>query len=131
MTRLAVGAPELLLVAALAPIAPDPLVPEVSTPAKLTTVIDDVTLCERWAVTLIPVSGEGAKARQISAVPSCTLLRCTRVQVSPPPETPFTTTLEEMEYRPPLATKASSNSFDFVVEKVAVVTLDVEAVEER
>lgn len=75
MTRLALGAPALLLAAALAPIAPDPLMPDMSTPAKLTTVIDDVTLCERWAVTLIPVNGDGAKARQISAVPICTLLR--------------------------------------------------------
>ncbi|HEX7287861.1 MAG TPA: hypothetical protein VF532_16855 [Candidatus Angelobacter sp.] len=43
----------------------------------------------------------------------------------------LTTTLEEMEERPPLATKASSNSFGFVVEKIDVVTLDVEAVEDR
>jgi hypothetical protein len=75
VTRVAVGTPELLLVAALAPIAPDPLAPEVSAPVKLTTVIDDVTLCERLAVTVMPVKGEAAKARQISAVPSCTLLR--------------------------------------------------------
>jgi hypothetical protein len=44
VASVAVGVPELLLVAALAPIAPDPLVPEGSTPVKLTTVIDDVTL---------------------------------------------------------------------------------------
>jgi hypothetical protein len=47
--------------------------------------------------------------------------------VSPPPDTLFTTTLEETEVRPPLATKASSNSFDCVVEKLDVETLDVDA----
>jgi len=75
VTRVALGAPALLLVAALAPIAPDPLVPDVSAPVKLTTVIEDATPCESLAVTLMPVKGDGAKARQISAVPSCTLLR--------------------------------------------------------
>lgn len=110
VTRLALGAPELAFVAALAPIAPEPFVPDVSTPVKLSTAMDEATLCERFAVTATPVNAEGAKARQISAVPSCTLLRCTSVHVSPPPDTPFTTVFVDEE--PSAATNASSNSFE-------------------
>jgi hypothetical protein len=50
--------------------APDPFVPVVSVPVKLTTVIDDKTDCENAAVTVTLVSAVVAKARQISAVPS-------------------------------------------------------------
>ena len=74
----------------IAPIAPDPFEPEALTPPKLTTVSEDVTDCERVAVTEIFVSGAMAKARQISAVPSCTFVRLTSCHVNPPPATPVT-----------------------------------------
>jgi hypothetical protein len=51
VVKLAVGAPLLLLPVSVAPIAPEPFVPEVSAPVKVITVIDDVTLCESVAVT--------------------------------------------------------------------------------
>ena len=44
VVRLAVGAPALEFAVAVAPIAPDPLVPEVSTPVKLITVKEQLTL---------------------------------------------------------------------------------------
>ena len=44
VTRLAVGAPEDAFAVPVAPIAPDPFVPEGSTPVKLMTVIDEATL---------------------------------------------------------------------------------------
>jgi hypothetical protein len=44
-------------------------------------------------VTVTLLSGAGAKARQISAVPLWTLLRRTSAQVSPPPDTPVTVVL--------------------------------------
>jgi hypothetical protein len=52
------------------PIAPEPLVPEVSTPLKVITVIDESTLWESVALTVTLLSDEAEKARQISAVPS-------------------------------------------------------------
>jgi hypothetical protein len=74
----------------VAPIAPDPLVPEVFAPVKVTTVIEDTTLCERVAVTVTLVNGEAAKARQISAVPLCTFVRSTNTQFRPAPLMPVT-----------------------------------------
>jgi hypothetical protein len=53
----------------VAPIAPDPFVPEVFTPLKLTTVIEENTLCDKVAVAVALLSVEAEKARQISAVP--------------------------------------------------------------
>jgi hypothetical protein len=47
------------------------LVPEESTPAKAITVIEEVTVAERMALTEMPLRGAGEKARQISAVPFC------------------------------------------------------------
>jgi hypothetical protein len=73
--------------------APEPLVPEGLTPTKLITVKEETTACERLAVTVAPFSGEVAKARQISDVPPCTLVRRTRTQVKPPPEMPVTVVL--------------------------------------
>ncbi len=52
VTRVAVGAPELPLPEPVAPIAPEPFVPDVSTPVKLTIVTEDATLCERVARTV-------------------------------------------------------------------------------
>src|SRR5882762_7475819 len=81
----AAGAPEAPLALAVAPIAPDPLVPDVSTPAKLMTSIDEGTFCERVAVTETLLSRFGANARQISAVPSCVFVRSSKFQVNPAP----------------------------------------------
>src|SRR5467141_2045439 len=85
VTRVAVGAPEEALALPIAPIAPDPFVPVVSMPAKLNTVIEDCTLCDRVAVTVTLVRTDGANARQISAEPACVLVRFTRTHVNPPP----------------------------------------------
>ena len=54
--------------------APEPLLPDVSTPAKLMTVKEETTLCERVAVTATLLRGVDAKARQISEVPFWTLV---------------------------------------------------------
>jgi hypothetical protein len=74
VTSDAVGAPGSAFPVPTAPIAPDPLVPEVFTPEKLITVIDEHTLWESVAVTVTLLSVVVAKARQISAVPDCTLV---------------------------------------------------------
>jgi hypothetical protein len=70
VTSVALGAPGFALADAVAPTAPDPLAPDVSTPLKLTTVMDESTGADSVAVTVTFVSGAGANARQISAVPS-------------------------------------------------------------
>jgi carbamate kinase len=87
VTRVAVDAPDLAFALLIAPIAPEPLVPEVFTPEKDITVRDDDTFWERLAATLIPLRVVGEKARQISDVPLCTFVRDTSVQVNPPPVT--------------------------------------------
>ncbi len=69
VTKLAEGAPEDALALPVEPIAPEPEVPDVSTPVKVTTVIEADMLRERVALTDALVSAEGANARQISAVP--------------------------------------------------------------
>ena len=106
-------------VLAMLPIAPDPLVPEVSTPAKLTMVIaaagED---CEKVATAVTFVSTDGANALQISAVPPCALVRSTIVQVNPAPVTPLTVILLE---RASLLISASTNSLPCTVEKLALV----------
>jgi len=86
----AVGAAEIALLAAVAPIAPDPFVPEVSTLAKLTTVSDAGSDADSVAVTVTLVNGAEAKARQISAVPRWTFVPRTEVHVRPAPVTPVT-----------------------------------------
>jgi hypothetical protein len=70
VTSLAVGAPGFLFPVPIAPMAPEPFVPEVSTPVKLITVIEETTLCDRVAVTVTALNGAAEKARQISAVPN-------------------------------------------------------------
>ena len=119
VTREDVGAPPGEFPALTAPIAPEPLIPDKSAPTKLTTVIELSTLSERVAVTFTVDNFVRANARQISAVPSCTLVRCTSSQVSPPPLTPVTLVCgvlfaasEEM--------KARSSSLLVVLEKAAV-----------
>jgi hypothetical protein len=57
------------LALAVAPIAPEPFVPELSTPVKLRTVIEEATLWESVAVTETPARGDELKARQISEEP--------------------------------------------------------------
>src|SRR6516164_8272951 len=86
-TSVAVGAPAAALPLAVAPIAPDPLVPVVSTPEKLTTVMDDRTLCDSVAVTLTLLTCGPANARQISDVPLCLFVRTASTHVKPPPVT--------------------------------------------
>src|SRR5689334_5662000 len=69
VTRLAVGPPELALPLPVAPIAPEPFVPDTVTPLKLITVIEETTLCDKVAVTLALLSAVVERARQISDVP--------------------------------------------------------------
>src|SRR5712671_179747 len=90
VTSVTVGAPALASPDAVAPIAPDPFVPDVSTFEKLATVIDDTVGCDSVAVTVTLLSTVGAKARQISLVPDCTFVRPTSAQVRPAPVTPVT-----------------------------------------
>jgi hypothetical protein len=74
----------------MAPIAPEPPLPEGSIPLNDITTIDEATLCESVAVTVTLLKGDGANALQISEVPCCTFVRLTSVQVNPPPATLFT-----------------------------------------
>jgi hypothetical protein len=69
VVRLAVGAPRVEFPVPVAPIAPEPFVPVVSTPAKLITVKEQPKLWEIVAVTVALLNGDGANARQISEVP--------------------------------------------------------------
>ena len=116
----AVGAPEAALALAVAPIAPDPFVPEVSTPAKLMTSIDETTFCERVAVTKTLLSGFGANARQISAVPSCVFVRSTKFQVNPAVVILVTVALADNASVP---TSAKISSFPAEVENALLVTV--------
>ena len=93
VTSEALGAPDGALAVPVAPMAFAPLVPEVSTPVKLRTVMDDTTLCDTVAVTDTLLSGALANALQISAVPLCTFVRLTSVQFSAPPVIPKTVVL--------------------------------------
>src|SRR5256885_13380512 len=93
VVRVAVGAPEAALAPPTAPMAPDPLDPEASAPVKLTTIIDERTLCETVAVTVALERIAGEKARQISAVPLCAFVRLTSAQVRDAPVTPVTVVL--------------------------------------
>lgn len=120
----ALGAPGFALLEDVAPIAPAPPVPDGSAPLKVTTTMEAPTLCESAAVTATLVNVVGAKALQISAVPSCTFVRFTKDQVRPAPVTPVTVILAEAAS---VATKANSNSLGFVVEKVGdAIVVDFE-----
>ena len=114
VVREALGAPGFAFPVPVAPIAPEPPVPDVSTPVKVMTVMEAETLCDNVAVTATLVRVAGAKARQISAVPLCALVRLTRVQVRPAPVTLVTVMVDAL---PSVATNASSSSFALVVEK--------------
>jgi hypothetical protein len=119
VTNEADGAPIAALAPPVAPMAPDPFVPDGSAPVKVTTVIDDTMLRDRLAVTVTLLKTDGAKVRQISASPGCPLVRFTRAQVKPPPVTLVTVV-------PPLIGEsaemnANSSSFGTVVENAEVV----------
>src|SRR4051812_2055645 len=77
VTRVALGAPASELADATAPMAPAPFTPVISTFEKLTTVIDESTACDIVATTVTAPIGVGAKARQTSLEPACTLVRPT------------------------------------------------------
>jgi DNA-binding transcriptional regulator YdaS (Cro superfamily) len=121
VTSDAVGAPVAPLPPPVAPIAPEPFVPEGSVPVNVTTVIDDTTFCDRLAVTVALLSTVGAKARQISASPGCALVRFTSAQVNPPPVTPLTVMPPEEPESDEM--NANNNSFTAVVENAGVVTV--------
>ena len=87
------GAPRLEFPVPVAPIAPEPLVPVVSTPVKDMTEMEALMLWERLAVTMTLFNGEAEKARQISDPPLWTLVLCTKTQVNPPPDTLLTVVL--------------------------------------
>jgi hypothetical protein len=125
VTSDAVGAPEAALPPPVAPIAPDPFVPVVSVPLKATTVIDDTTFCDKFAVTVALLSAVVANARHISAPPGCALVRFTRAQVNPPPVTLLT--VRPPEEAESAETNANNNSFGAAVENAGLVT-DVAAV---
>src|SRR5262245_16929700 len=103
--------------------APDPFVPVVSTPVKLTTVSEAVLGRARPAVTDTLASGAAANARQISAVPRCTFVRTASCQVRPAPVTPVTVVFVPEPLVLPAETKASNNSLLAVVENVVVATV--------
>lgn len=65
-----VGGPEAALKLPLAPSAPDPLAPVVSTPLNAITVIEAAALCESAALTETLLKADGVNARQISASPN-------------------------------------------------------------
>jgi hypothetical protein len=121
VTSVAVGAPELAFPLPTAPIAPNPFVPDVFTPVKLMTVMEEATRWVSVAVTVTFVKGEAENARQISDVPNCALVLWTRAQVNPAPVTVMTVVLGDET--PSLAMNASNSSFPAIVEKLAVRTV--------
>ena len=86
VTKEAAGAPLVALPEAVAPTAPKPLLPVVSTPLKLIKVKELAAGLESVAVTTAFVKGVVAKARQISDVPGWVFVRLTNDQVSPAPD---------------------------------------------
>jgi len=119
VVRLAVGAPVDELPVPVAPMAPEPPVPEVLAPVKVTTVSEPELEADRVAVTVALVSTAGANARHTSAVPSCVLVRLTSVQVRLPPVMPVTVVLAP-EPELSAATNASNSSLAAEVVKAAV-----------
>jgi DNA-binding transcriptional regulator YdaS (Cro superfamily) len=115
------GAPEAALKVAVAPIAPEPLLPLESAPVKLTTVMEAAAVCASRAVIATLVNAAGANARQISASPGTLLARATNCQVSPAPLTDVmafpVVGVESVDMN------ASNNSFAFAVEKYCVRTV--------
>ena len=122
VVSVAVGAPVAALADRVAPIAPEPFVPDVSTPVKVTTTIDETVGCAIVAVTPTLVSAAGANARQISVDPRWAFVRATSTHVSPAPVTPVDAFPGVVSS---IATKASNSWFPLVVEKALVVTVVV------
>jgi hypothetical protein len=123
VSKFAVGAPRFELPVPVAPIAPEPFVPDTSTPIKLMTVIDETTLCERVAVTVAAVRGVGANARHISEVPLCVFVLTTRAQFSAAPATPDTIVFVPVTQS--VEINASNNSLPDVVERLDVATVEL------
>lgn len=119
VVRLAVGAPVAAFPVPVAPMAPEPPLPVVSVPVKVTTVSEAAWLVDKVAVTVALVSTAGAKARHTSDVPRCVLVRFTNVQVRLPPVIPVTVVLVP-ELGPSLETNASNSSLVAVVVKAGV-----------
>jgi len=119
----AVGAPDPAFALAVAPMAPEPLVPEVSTPVKVRIVIDAATLWDKLALTVARERVDGANARHISAVPNCAFVRCTRAQLRPAPVTALTRMPEEFAS---VAMNASSSWFGERVEKAGLAMVEPE-----
>jgi regulator of RNase E activity RraA len=86
------------------------------------TVSEETTFCDNVAVTVTALSGDVAKARQISAVPLWVFVLRTSTQVRPAPEMLETTALFAAFLRS-VATKARNSSLPAVVEngEVAIV----------
>jgi hypothetical protein len=87
------------------------------------TVIDAATLCDRFAVTLAPESLFGAKARQISAVPSWVFVRRTKTQVKLAPLMLVTVIPADLAS---VAAKASKSSLGDFVENEGEEMLEAE-----
>ena len=120
LTRDPVGAPEAALNVAVAPTAPEPLLPPGSAPLNATTVMEAAALCPKFAVTATLLKIVGANARQISASPRTPFARATNCHVNPAPFTDITVFplagLESVEMN------ASNNSFALAVERDCVFT---------
>src|ERR1700730_9095957 len=101
--------------------APEPFAPEVFTPEKPITVIEESTACESVAVAVTACNGEAEKALQISAVPGCAFVLSTRTQVSPAPDTVVTVVLGEETLSAEI--NASRSSLAEVVENTGVLTV--------
>ena len=108
MVSVAVGAPEVAFADLIAPMAPEPFVPDVSTPEKLTTEIEDVVDREVRAVTVTLESGADANARQISEVPRWTFVLTTNCHVKPAPVTLVTLVFVPMVLVLPAETNAEA-----------------------
>jgi hypothetical protein len=102
------------------------LVPDISTPVKLTRVIEAATERDNVAVTVAFASVAGANARQISDVPACALALATKAHAKPPPATAVTVVLPVAA--PSVATNARRSSLPAAVENagLAIVVLDVD-----
>ena len=101
--------------------APEPLLPEVSTPVKLTTVIEEATLWDNVAVIETLFRFVDVKARQTSDVPACTLVLTTSSQVKPAPETLVTVVPGPAAS---VEIKASNNSLPDKVDNPLTVNVD-------
>ena len=121
----AVGAPAFALPDPVAPIAPEPLVPDGSAPVNVTTVIDPACADEIVAVTDTLLRRDAANARQISAVPTCAFVRRTSCHVRPPPAIDDTTVPPAGESS--AVTNASNSSDPPAVENVLVLSVRPDA----